>query len=120
MMRCAALLLLLTGCGLRAGFVRDATTSTRFDVQVQADSIQFMRLAHGSASTGYVLCSYPLGEPIYATASARMYEMAKLGPGEMLANMREDHEALAILFFWCEHRLTLSADVVRTTAKAVR
>jgi hypothetical protein len=98
------------GCGGSAGFLRDSIT------QVQVQKGGFMVVKTGltsSASTGSVFCVIPVDDgQVYRKAMEGLHGSARLGPNQMLINIREDISNIAYLGFFCTRTHTLSADVI--------
>lgn len=118
------LLALLTsatcGCGTSLGFLRDSTTSQTFKYEMNLKEIKMQRTVSASTEAKTIVCLIPTdGDPPYATAMERLHTEAKLGPNEVLVNIREDKRILVYLIY-CKHRLTLSADVYKLGSGGAR
>lgn len=101
------------GCGTSLGFLRDSTTAQRFNYSLDLKEVSMQRTVQASTEAKTIICLIPTdGDPPYATAMKRLYAEAKLGPNEVLVNIREDKRILTYLIY-CKHRLTISADVYR-------
>jgi hypothetical protein len=109
----AILALVLSGCGVRSGFLRDSHTLNQIDVRVDVNSVHYVRQARGQSSVGMLFCSIPIGPAQYATAMEELFHEAKLQPNELLVNYREDLAFTAYAFVWCRQTVTVSADIVR-------
>jgi hypothetical protein len=107
------LTLAVAGCGTSLGFLRDSTTAQRFNYSLDLKEVSMQRTVQASTEAKTIICIIPTdGDPPYATAMKRLYAEAKLGPNEVLVNIREDKRILTYLIY-CKHRLTISADVYR-------
>lgn len=101
------------GCGTNLGFLRDSTTAQRFNYSLDLKEVSMQRTVSASTEAKTLICLIPTdGDPPYATAMERLHAEAKLGPNEVLVNIREDKRILTYLIY-CKHRLTISADVYR-------
>jgi hypothetical protein len=102
--------LLLVGCGSTAGFLRDSITQ----VQVQRGDFRIVKTGlAASADTGKVFCMIPVDDgQAYRHAMEGLHAATRLGPNQMLVNIREDWKAITYLGFYCAFTLTVSADVI--------
>ncbi len=109
----ATIIITASGCGTNLGFLRDSTTSQTFKYQMDLKELSMQRTVQASTEAKTIVCLIPTdGDPPYATAMERLHQEAKLGPNEVLVNIREDKRILVYLIY-CKHRLTISADVYR-------
>ena len=103
------------GCGFNSGFIRDAVSISQREYRMDVVQERFVRTVSGSASTGSVLCLFPISSDMYARAMHEMYDEAKLQPNQTVLNLREDHETTTYLGLYCNYSLTISGDKVEMT-----
>jgi hypothetical protein len=101
----------VTSCGVAGGILRDSNTVTRVDLKPDMKDLKFVRTVQGSASSGSVFCSIPLQGNLYARAMEDLHSNAKLQPNQLLLNLREDRMVKNYAGFYCEHSVTISADI---------
>ncbi|MBN1610149.1 MAG: hypothetical protein JW940_26215 [Polyangiaceae bacterium] len=102
--------LAVAGCAASVGFLRDSVT------QVQVKHANFRIVKTGvtaTADTGKALCLFPTDDAqVYRRLMENLHASAKLGPNQMLVNLREDIKMTFYFVFYCSEQHTLSADVV--------
>jgi hypothetical protein len=102
--------LTIAGCAASLGFLRDSVT------QVQVKRANFRIVKTGvtaTADTGKALCLFPTDDAqVYRRLMENLHASARLGPNQMLVNIREDIKWTYYLVFYCSEEHTLSADVV--------
>jgi hypothetical protein len=109
---------LLAGCGVTGGFLRDSISSQRFDFKMDVAGVSYVQSVKGSATTGAILCLFPLAGTLYESAMRDLYASAKLQPNQVVMNLREDHAIRSFLGLYCNHSLTLSGDVFQLSPAA--
>ncbi|MFN7131357.1 MAG: hypothetical protein ACK4N5_04700 [Myxococcales bacterium] len=107
--------LLLGGCGVRTGFLRDSRTSQELRFDMQISSVRYVKTVSASSDVGLLFCSIPLSDDAYSNAMQRLYTSAQLKENEFLAHFREDQGFTWYLGFYCRMGLTISADVLHVT-----
>jgi hypothetical protein len=112
----AALSLIVCSCGVRSGFLRDAHTLQQIDIRMEVSQVRYLRSASGDAGVGLLFCTIPLGDTMYRAAMQDLMDDAKLGPNEILVNLREDHAFTTWFGVFCREKVTISADVMALTA----
>jgi hypothetical protein len=112
----AVVSLLAAGCGGSVGFLRDSITQ----VQVQKGGFRVVKTGlKASAETGQVFCSIQVDDgEVYRRMMEEIHAAARLGPDQMLINIREDIKQTAYLGLYCVRKHTLSADVIEFTREA--
>jgi len=102
--------LAIAGCAASVGFLRDSVT------QVQVKHANFRIVKTGvtaTADTGKALCLFPTDDAqVYRRLMENLHASARLGPNQMLVNIREDIKLTFYFVFYCSEEHTLSADVV--------
>ena len=106
---------LLAGCGISGGFLRDSISSQRFDFKMDVAGVSYVQSVSGSASSGSVLCLFPIASTLYDTAMRNLYASAQLEPNQVVMNLREDHAIRSFLGFYCTHTVHISGDVFQLT-----
>jgi hypothetical protein len=109
----SALALFSVGCGFSTGFIRDSTTTheVRYDA---SKGFRYVRSVSAAAREDNVLCLFPMSRPAYATAMQELNDQAKLQPGQVILNMREDR-VLTVFIVLCRVTTTVSGDVFEFT-----
>ena len=105
--------LIASGCGAKAGFLRDAATVTQFQYKMDITTVEHKRTASGTASVGLILCAIPISGEYYKRAMEDLHSKASLQSNEVLSNFREDHAFTTFLGFYCTQEVTVSADIVK-------
>jgi hypothetical protein len=105
---------LLAGCGASSGFLRDATSSQRFDYTMSVSGVRYLKSVSGTSSNGSLFCVIPTSADLYQQAMQSLYASAQLQPNQVVMNLREDYAFRSYLFF-CSRQLTLSGDVFELT-----
>jgi len=111
----ALLLAVAVGCGYSHGFIRDSMTTHEVRYNINVVSQRFIKTASGSSNEGSIFCFIPVSGDLYKRAMDDLYAHAALGPNQTVNNLREDHQSVWYLFFFCNDRLTVSGDVVEFT-----
>ncbi len=115
----AVLCFLGASCGETSGFIRDSVSLNQRQYRMNVVSEQFIRTVSGDASNGALFCMIPLETDMYKRAMDALYAHAMLGPNQVVLNLREDHEVVSYLGFFCKFFLTVSGDVVQFTPAPV-
>jgi hypothetical protein len=102
--------LAIAGCAASVGFLRDSVTQ----VEVKRANFRIVKVGvTATADTGKALCLFPTDDAqVYRRLMENLHASAKLGPNQMLVNIREDIKWTYYLVFYCSEEHTLSADVV--------
>ncbi|WP_375770753.1 hypothetical protein NR798_07585 [Archangium gephyra] len=108
---------LLAGCGISGGFLRDSISSQRFDFKMDVAGVSYVQSVSGSATSGSVLCLFPISSTLYDTAMRNLYAAAQLEPNQVVMNLREDHTIRSFVFY-CSHTVHISGDVFQLTPAA--
>lgn len=103
--------LIVSGCSYSGGFVK--TASVVIHLGKDSKKIQYSRSVSGvaKASPSYCVPSAPI--PLYKKAMERLHKDAKLGPNEILMNIRQDLVRRQTGNAVCRLALVLSADVYK-------
>lgn len=109
----AALALSSTGCGFSTGFIRDSTTSHEVNYDA-SKGFRYVRSVSAETKEDNLLCLFPLSRPAYATVMQELNDQAKLQPGQVILNMREDR-VLTVFIILCRVTTTVSGDVFEFT-----
>lgn len=108
----------LSGCGISGGFLRDSISSQRFDFKMDVAGVNYVQSVSGSATTGAILCLFPLSSDLYETAMRNLYASAQLEPNQVVMNLREDHVIRSFVGVYCNHKVIISGDVFQLTPAA--
>jgi hypothetical protein len=109
---------LLAGCGASSGFLRDATSSNRLDIQLPVAGVRYVKSVSGSASIGAMFCAIPGAGDLYKDAMSNLHGAARLQPNQVVMNLREDFTFRTWFGFYCSRSLTMSGDVFELTPAA--
>lgn len=105
----------VAGCGFSRGFIRDSVSSQQRLYEMSIVEQTFIRTVSASATAGSIFCLFPISGQVYQRAMEKLYASAHLVPNQTLLNLREDHDVLSVLGFYCSSTLTLSGDIIQLT-----